>query len=191
MRSLVYILSVSVLLLAACLRTGAREIRTGAFFSPDGLGLSLQFDNDWGDEIRCVNLYADMYGVYSGRTSEAGFVASYTHSYILKVYDFEYSRLSMYAGAGFLGGYVHDYESGMFSTTDRALRHGRGLVAALACDLGLAFDFDRRVTVDLSLCLAPGLHFRRDADSGTTIISAYRRGFISALLPRICIYYRF
>ena len=51
MRSLVYILSVSVLLLAACLRTGAREIRTGAFFSPDGLGVSLQFDNDWGDEI--------------------------------------------------------------------------------------------------------------------------------------------
>ena len=32
---------------------------------------------------------------------------------------------------------------------------------------------------------------RRDADSGTTIISAYRRGFISALLPRLCIYYRF
>ena len=97
----------------------------------------------------------------------------------------------MYAGAGFLGGYVHDYESGMFSTTDRILRNGRGLVAALACDLGFAFDFDRRVTVDLSLCLAPGLHFRRDADSGTTIISAYRRGFISALLPRLCIYYRF
>ena len=160
MRSLVYILCASVLLFAACLQTGAREIRTGALFSPDGLGMSLQFDNDWGDEI-------------------------------LKVYDFEYSRLSMYAGAGFLGGYVHDYESGMFSTTDRALRHGRGLVAALACDLGLAFDFDRRVTVDLSLCLAPGLHFRRDADSGTTIISAYRRGFISALLPRLCIYYRF
>lgn len=186
-----YILFAAVLFLSAGTSATAREKRTGAFFSPKGLGLSLQVDNDWGDEIRTFNLYADMYGVYSGRTDKPGVAFSYVHNYILKVYDFEYSRLSMYAGAGFLAGYVHDFENGLFSVTDRQLQKGMGIVAALACNFGLGFDFDRHITVDVSFSLCPGLHLRRDADSGSTIISVFQRGYISALYPQLCIYYRF
>lgn len=182
----------AILFLFACgVPVTAREKRLGTFFSPKGLGVSLQVDNGWGDEIRTFNLYADMYGVYSGRTRDAGIAFSYTHNYILKVYDFDYSRLSMYAGAGFLAGYLHDFENGMFSVTDRQLQKNMGVVAALSCNFGLGFDFDRRVTVDISFSLCPGLHMRRDPDSGSTIISAFRRGYISALYPQLCIYYRF
>lgn len=178
-------------LLYTPLRAG--EKRLGAFFSPKGLGLSFQLDNDWGDEIRAFHVFADMYGVYSGRTSDVGIMFSYSHNYILRLREFGYSTMSFYVGAGFLGGYVHDFELGLFSKDNhgRVLQDPMGLVVALQCDIGLSFDFDRHVTIDIGFSLCPGLHVSRDSDTGTVSMSVYERGLISTVFPQLCIYYRF
>lgn len=173
--------------------TEAREKRIGLFNSPKGLGLSLQVDNRNGDEIRCFNVYADCYGVFSARTSDLGLAASFTHNYIFGVYDYEHLRLSVYGGAGVLMGYVHDYEKGLFSRDEqtRVLSRDMGFSACLDCNAGLGLDFDRGITVDLSLSLCPGIIIRRDRYTGSALVSLYKLGIFNVWMPQLCLYYRF
>ena len=185
-------LGCALMFLAASL-SEAREKRVGLFNSPKGFGLSLQMDNRDADEIRCFNVYADTYGLLSYRTYDVGISASYTHNYILGVYDYDYMRLSLYGGAGILGGYVHDYEAGFFSkdADGRMLEKQMGVSLCLDCNAGLGMDFDRGITIDLSISLCPGVIIRKDRDTGAALISLYKLGLINALMPQLCLYYRF
>lgn len=184
--------AVLALLFASLTLVPAREKRLGFFNSPKGFGLSLQIDNNAGDEIRTFNLYTDTYGFLSARTNKVGAVFSYTHNYIFRTWDFSYSRLSFYAGAGFLGGYVHDFEYGFFSGGDkRLLTKDMGIAIALDCNAGLGFDFDRGISLDLSYNLAPGVFIHERRDTGEILVGMYKLGIFQILIPQLSIYYRF
>lgn len=70
-----------LLVLISPLKAGTREKRIGTFHSPKGFGISAQIDTKNGDEINTFNLYADTYGLLSGRTSDVG-IASVTRTII-------------------------------------------------------------------------------------------------------------
>lgn len=194
MRIYPHIIAVLTLLLVLIspLEAGTREKRIGMFHSPKGFGISAQIDAKDGDEINTFNLYADTYGLLSGRTSDVGIAFSYTHNYILRVYDFGHCRSSFYAGAGFLCSYVHDFEKGFFSDdASRQLDKKMGYVIALDCNAGYGIDFDRGISIDVSLSLIPGVFIHREDKSGQILAGLYKQGVFGALMPQLCIYYRF
>ncbi|HBH21323.1 MAG TPA: hypothetical protein DDX33_04935 [Rikenellaceae bacterium] len=172
--------------------TSAREKRVGLFNSPKGFGLSMQLDSKAGDEISSFNLYGDTYGLLSGRTSDIGLAFSYSHNYILRVFDFKYCRSSLYAGAGVLCSYVHDHEEGIFSNPEESqLAKEMGFVLALNCNAGYGIDFDRGISVDLSFSLSPGVFIHKKDDSSEILASLYKRGIFEVLMPQLCVFYRF
>ncbi len=191
MRGLKYI----SLLLAAALTFGpaasGRERYLGAFNSSKGLGAAMLLGSSSGDGFSIVSLYADMFGVFSGRTDDVGIALSYSRDYVIYSSDLEYYSLTLHGGPGFLTGYVHDYERHFFTSegdTDKTM----GAVAALSGNIGFLTDFyRRRISIDIGICINPGIHIRRDRNDGTVLLSLYKRGIYYGLCPQLSIYYRF
>lgn len=185
-----------ILILAAALSAGgseaaAQESYLGAYNSLKGFGVGAARKSEDGASISFVNLYADMFGVLSGRTGDIGVAASFSKDYIIAYADYGYSYLALHAGPGVFAGYLHDYERHFFSSGGQTYKE-MGVVAALSGNVGLSADFfAHRLSIDISLCVNPGLHFRKDKDSGAMLISLYKRGLYYCLTPQLCIYYRF
>ena len=99
--------------------------------------------------------------------------------------------LDLHIGAGGTLGYAFDYEKGYFSSYDRELSHTPGGVIALNCDVGLRVDFRRRLTLDLSFNLEPGIHMRTDPSTGALLLSFYKNGIYRGYYPQLNLLYRF
>lgn len=179
-----------LLLTLSCTALRGQTRLLGLFQSPKGAGLSLMLDRD-GQELDCFTLRTDFYGVLTGRTEQVGFCLTYTHDYSIFVRERERCLLTLHAGAGGTGGYVHDYEKGFLSAYDRRLERAPGWMAALTGHIGLRADFRCRISVGLGFSVHPGIHLRTDPGTGALIVSLYRNGIQRAYLPQINLLYRF
>lgn len=191
MRGLGYIFLPLAVLMAFSSSAPARERYLGVFNSPKGFGAGILVGSPGGSEVNLINVYADMFGVFSGRTKDVGIAIEYSRDYVISSADFEFSSVTIHGGPGFMTGYLHDYERRFFSSegsTDKSM----GYVAALSGNIGVLTDFfSHRVSIDLSFCINPGIHIRRGDDDGAVLISMYKRGIYFCLYPQLCIYYRF
>lgn len=66
-----------------------------------------------------------------------------------------------------------------------------GYVLALDCNAGYGIDFDRGISIDVSLSLTPGVFIHQEDKSGQILAGLYKQGVFGALMPQLCIYYRF
>lgn len=181
--------AVLLLLLSGPLAKG-QEALLGLFQSPKGIGVTAMIGQDWGLETNIITLRTDFYGILGGRTRNMGICATYTHDYaIYQLWEDQFD-MTLHAGAGGQIGYVHDWEKGLFVPIDRELQHKMGLAVALAGNIGLRFDFDR-LTLDLSFCLAPGIHLRTSEETGDVLLTFYRAGVYNAYFPQLNMMYRF
>ena len=172
-------------------RAAAGEYYLGAYNSLKGIGASAAFRSGDSGTMNIINLYADMFGVFSGRTRDVGVAASFSRDYVLAYADFDYACLSIHAGPGCLAGYVRDFERHFFSSEGEPYKN-MGLVAALTGNIGLSADFfSHSVSIDVSFSVNPGVHIRKDKDNGALLLSLYKRGLYYCLIPQVCIYYRF
>src|SRR5574344_981753 len=126
----------------------AQNVTAGLYASMRGFGITAEISNPKSMDI--FTLYADSYGVVTGRCKDFGIPAQYSHDYILKKIHFEFETVSIPGGDG--GRIVddHDYEKCVFSEYDRTLTKGFGRAAALACNLGIRCDVLRKVTLDFN-----------------------------------------
>ena len=99
--------------------------------------------------------------------------------------------MKFHLGAGFMTGFAHDNELGLFMNSDEPLANEMGIIAALSCTIGLRFDFDRPFAIDLGLTANPGVHLRMDKENGSMYLSFYKNGIFGAVLPHISLMYRF
>ena len=190
-RTAISSLSIAALLLFGGQGAEAGEHYLGTYHSLKGLGLGAAFKSDGGAEMTFVKLYADMFGVFPGRIDDVGVAASCTRDYVIAYADLGHSYLSLHAGPGVFAGYVHDYERNFLSSRGETYKK-MGLAIALEGNFGLTADFfNHSVSLDVSLSVNPGLHIRRDSDTGAMLISLYKRGLYYCLMPQLCLYYRF
>lgn len=191
MRRIAHILLSAAFLLPFGLTSAGQTFLAGMYHSPKGVGLSAMLDTDRGQETNILTLRTDFYGVLSGRTREMGGFLSYTHDYIFFRREGENYDIHLHAGAGGMVGYAHDFEKGIFSTYDRELDRNAGGVLALVGNAGVRFDFRNRLSLDVSLSAAPGLHLRSDPETGAWLLSFYKNGCYRAYFPQIILMYRF
>ena len=180
--------------LSLCCFASAQEhkLRTGLLSSLKGAGISLQIDSPSGSEVDVINLYADIYGLPTGRTSDLGVVLSYSHNYVLKTFGNSDVSAALYSGVGVSLGYVHDYEKGVFSKThERLLEKRMGGIVCLCINGGLAVDFERNLTIDLSFSFNPGLHIRTESRNNSLKVSPYKLGVYQLIIPQLSLLYRF
>ncbi len=185
---------ISLMLAAMLVFSGvapAREHYLGTFHSPKGLGVGMLVSSSSENCFNVINLYADMFGVYSGRTKDVGAVLSYSRDYVIFSFDYAFCSVTLHGGPGFLTGYVHDYERHFF-TSEGSPDKKMGVVAALSGNIGLLTDYlNHRISIDVGFRIDPGMHIRRDKSDGTVLLSLYKRGIYYSLYPQLCIYYRF
>ena len=191
MRKPIHILLLTTLLLSLHTAAHAQEWRAGLFQSPKGVGVTVMLDARDLPETNIFSLRTDFYGFLSGRTKQIGAAVSYTHDYLIFLTEGEEFTLNLHLGAGGTLGYAHDYEKGYFSSFDRVLEHNPGGVIALNCDVGLRVDFRRRLSLDLSFNLEPGIHLRTDPGTGTLLLSFYKNGIYRGYYPQLNLMYRF
>ena len=185
-------LVLSCLFLSCIASAQGRSVRAGLLCSPKGAGLSLQVDSPSGSEVDILNLYVDVYGLPTERTTDVGFVLSYTHNYILKMFNTPDISAALHSGVGATCGYVHDYEKGVFSKSPaRFLEKNMGGIFCLCINAGLSVDFERNLTIDLSYSFNPGLHIRTESSNNSLRVSLYKLGFYYLLAPQLSLLYRF
>lgn len=174
----------------SCTAVQGRDWLAGIFQSTKGVGIVLALDGAE-REMDILTLRTDFYGVLSGRTEQPGVCLQYTHDYVFPLRETPDCRLSLHAGAGGTAGFVHDFENGFFSAYGRQLERQPGWMAALAGGAGLRADFRRRLTLDLSFSVAPGIHLRTDPATGALIVSLYKNGLYHCYMPQVKLLYRF
>jgi len=160
------------------------------FSSPKGYGISGEYDGRYDGSINNFTIYADIYGMPTARTREAGVVATFTHNYIVQTVETEFAVFDFFAGAGASTGYVHDFEAGFFRKTNRELQRERSVMVALAGDAGVHADFGRRISLELSFTANLGIAMRRNRSNGAMLFSFYKNGVFQTLYPQISIMFR-
>lgn len=186
-----HILLLTTFLLCLGAKANAQSILAGLYQSPKGVGATLMLDTGEGTEFNIFTLRTDFYGFWTHRTDRIGVFLSYTHDYSILRTGSEDFFLDLHAGAGASLGYALDYEKGFFSSFDRQLSHGPGGVIALTGNIGVRFDFQRRLSLDLGFSLDPGIHLRTDPRTGALLLSFYKNGIYRGYYPNLNLLYRF
>lgn len=169
-----------------------QERSAGFLSSFTGVGVCFDFPSSQSGWMHTFDVCMDTYGHVTGRTSDLGVLVAYSYENFFFAIDRGEYLISFHGGAGLAGGYVHDYESGIFRTDeDRTLNKEQGAIASLRCSIGVRFDFERNISIDFRLSALPGIHIRKDHDTGVMFISPYKRGIYHALFPHLGLMYRF
>ncbi|MBQ6244972.1 MAG: hypothetical protein IJK55_09710 [Bacteroidales bacterium] len=179
------------LMLPCAASHGQGRVLAGTLHSPKGVGATVLLHARNGREMDIFTLRTDFYGLLDGRTRDVGGCFTYSHDYLLWDQDREDYRLRLHAGAGGMLGYVHDFEKGFFSATDRRLLRNPGAMASVTGNVGLCIDFDNRLSLDVSFTVAPGVHLRTDHKTGALLVSFYNNGVIQSYVPQVNLMYRF
>lgn len=191
MRRLLHITLLTTLLLTLNTAVRAQQWRAGLLQSPKGAGITLSLDSRYRPETNIFTVRTDFYGFLSGRTNRIGAVFTYTHDYLFFLADGPDYSIDLHLGAGGSVGYAYDYEKGFFSSFERELDHTAGGVVALAGNVGVRIDFRRRLSLDLSFCLEPGIHMRTDPGTGALLLTFYKNGIYRGYYPHLNLLYRF
>lgn len=177
--------------LLVCVSASA-QTRIGIYNSVKGLGVSAEFvSKENTAESDLISVYTDTYGVFSGRSKFWGVMASYRHEYSFFKTDYEFLSLELHSGAGFIAGYVRDYEEGTFSLNTPALTKNPGLCFGVSGNIGARIFFDRAISLDVSFSIDPGMHIRADNESGNLMVSLYNNGIYHFIYPELRLFYNF
>ena len=164
----------------------AQEVSAGVYNSVRGIGASVSIPSGEFD-ASSLTLFADIYGIPSGRTKIPGVKFNYTRQFVFRTIEYENTLFSFYAGPGVSAGYVFDHENGAFSDYDKPLLMNQGFMAALSGSAGCLFTFSRRVVLDLFWTVEGGIHIRRDETLGNIDLRLYRNGLTQAWMPQLAI----
>lgn len=174
---------------AFCTPSYGQDSSFGLFNSPKGFGLAFQKETQPGFDI--LELYADTYGVFSGRCQDPGLKISYTHAYVLGEFAGDEYLCSFYVGPGCGMGYIRDFESGIFMKDVLPLSRNKGIAAALSVKSGFVFQFQRRIDLDLGFKFEGGIHVRPEERGRGLALSLYENGVYQTFLPELSILFRF
>lgn len=182
-----------LILLASVVISGTLPAQTrcaGLFNSLKGFGLSVSNKIDE-DEFNSLELFADFYGLLSGRSEYPGIKFNYTHSKVLKTWIGSDIATALYAGPGVTAGYVRDYQKGYYELRKFVFTQNYGAAAGLSGTIGFRFLFSRRISIDLSWTAELGLHLRKDEKLDTFQLRFYRNGLFLAPYPQLKLEYFF
>lgn len=179
-----YALAFAFAVALSCIPAAAQAY-LGLYNSPKGFGLHADLNSRDRSTVNSITVYADIYGMSTARTREAGIVASYIQNYIFSTVDAEYAVFDFFAGAGVTAGYAHDNEKGFFTLSNQALTRERSAITALSGDIGVHADFGRRLSLELSFRTDLGIAMRRNRSNGALLFSMYKNGVFQALYPQI------
>lgn len=171
------------LLLPAPSHAQNRSVSMGLFNSPRGFGAAASFNSEDGRSFSELSLFADIYGLPTGRCGEPGVKASFVRNFIFSSFEIDDVRLGIFAGPGVSAGFVKDYEPGYALDITR----NHGLCAALCGDIGLRVRFSRGVSLGLSFQAELGFHMRRDDDMRANNLAIYKNGLVQSFWPNLSI----
>ena len=170
-----------------CVNAGAQRVSAGIFNSIKGFGI--QVDSDHFDDFYfdSFTLYADIYGIPTGRSNAPGIKANYTRNFVVKIFEQPNVDLNLFVGPGCTLGFAKDFETNYYRDFSIPLVKNHGAIAALSGTFGCRFEFGRRIILDLSLCLEAGLHIREDEELGNLCVGLYKNGLFHAPYPQLTI----
>ena len=155
----------------------ASHKNAGATFSPNGFSISYErFVDD--SSFMEVGLKAECLDLFFGQSDLPGISSSFTWNMIIaERMSPNGNPLRFFAGPGICLGWGHDYS------------RSQGLSLGLKGRVGVECDFDRNITVSVSLAPYIGVHLQF---TDKYLDMRYSRaGVLSAALPEIGIKYRF
>ncbi len=186
-----YIVLLVLFLGLAAPKSGAQE-SLGIFNSPKGVGAAVRFP-ETGGIFYSATAFIDIYGVPTSRCSYPGFKANVSRFYVLEHTGRGAAQLTFYVGPGVSAGYVRDHDKGRGIDLVSLFGDNEGIALALSGGAGCRFDFDGRVSLDLSFTGELGVHVRRNEDERSYFspsLSIYNNGIIQALYPQLTILFR-
>lgn len=161
----------------------------GSFQSMKGLGLT--YENSVGQNtFNNYTIYADMYGVLTGRTDQLGFKASFSRCNIFLSKDVRGTNIKLFAGPGVSLGYVKDFEKGNLKEII-PLSRNRGFTMGVTGSVGIRADLPRNLILDASLTMECGVHLRQNENGDGKVTSLYMNGLIRSAYPQIGLLYNF
>ena len=157
--------------------TEARHKSAGITFSPDGFSISYE---RFIDEVSFmeVGLKAECLDLFFGQSLFPGVSSSFIWNMIISEWQSRNGNLArFFAGPGICVGWGNDF------------MRSQGVSFGLKGRVGAECEFDRNITVTISLAPVIGAHLQF---KGSYLDMRYSRaGLISAVLPEIGIKYRF
>lgn len=170
-------------LMSALSRAQQTSASLGLFNSPRGFGLVSSFNERESRNFSLLSVYADIYGVPTGRCEEPGVKAFYVRNFCFSELELDGVSLDFFAGPGVSAGFVKDYEPGYALDITR----NHGLCAAVCGDIGLRVIFSRGVRLDLSFQAEVGFHMRKDDEMKANNMAVYKNGLVQCFWPNLSI----
>ena len=159
----------------------------GVFNSLKGIGAALELPAKDSSEFNSFALYAEIFGIPTGRCSEPGVKFNWSHNFILWDTEKDSTVYSIYAGPGISCGYMRDFELGKRKDKSLVLTKKPGVMTALSGTGGARFSFSGRIALDLSFTLDLGIFVRRDEALNNFDLNLYRNGLAQSLYPQLSI----
>jgi len=172
------LLILSMLLLSALhTQASAGGLTAGLLNSSKGFGLSIDYVAS--DIIyNSYNVYADIYGMISGRYSTPGIKAYYLHYNRLASFSYKEASCGLFLGPGASIGYVRDMGSEDFGTM-------------LSADIALSLRVSFKRNIDLEFGTVAELGFHAINTANGVQMGIYNNGLLQALQPTLKIMARF
>ena len=163
--------------LAVHINASAGGLSAGLFNSVKGFGFSIDY-NASEDILNSYTVYADVYGMYSGVSHNAGIKFVYLHYNRLSQLESTHARYDIFLGPGSSTGYVRDLG---------AEKYGLILTADLAVALRVYFSRN----LELELATIAELGFSYGESDNKSQLDIYANGLMQALQPTLKIMVRF
>lgn len=164
----------------------AQRPSIGVFNSLKGIGAALELQKGT-EEFNSFAVYAEIFGIPTGRCSDPGVKFNWTHNFILWNIENDATVYSIYAGPGASCGYMRDFEVGERKDASLTLTKNPGLMAALSGSGGCRFSFNSRIALDLSFTAELGIFVRRDEELNNFDLNLYRNGLVQCFYPQLSI----
>ena len=181
------IIAATAVALLLSISSYAQKTSLGLFNSLKGIGVSLELDKK-AKEFNSFALYAEMFGIPTGRCSTPGVKFNWSHNFILRQFENDATVYSLYAGPGISCGYMRDFEVGERQSDARLkLTRNPGISAALSGSGGCRFAFKGRIALDLSFTADLGIFIRKDETLNNFDLNLYRNGLAQCFYPQLSI----
>ncbi|MBP5566810.1 MAG: hypothetical protein J6X57_04900 [Bacteroidales bacterium] len=152
-------------------------VSAGLYNSPKGFGMSLDYYAN-SEILNSYTVYADIYGMMSGKYKGAGVKFVYLHYNRLTWFETDNARFDVFLGPGGSTGYVRDYNHDRFGFM-------------LTADVSFAIRACFKRNFDIELANVAELGFLVGEEGGHTQLRIYNNGLTQALIPSLKLMFRF
>jgi len=176
--SIIRHIPVCIIALFSCINLAAGDYSVGSFQSPKGIGLSVEYDTR-GVILNSYTLYADLYGIPTGKYGKPGVKFVFTHYNLLGEIESDDISTGFWIGPGMSLGCVRDFgKEGRFCNC-----------ATVNCAAAVRFEYLRRLNVEIGFNLELGICGLRNGSDYE--ISIYNNGIRESWYPHIKLMYQF